>query len=496
MSLSLALSSDKIKPHADTIVFGVFTKEKIEQHPFFRFLTPANQRYLKTFIQKGFLNEKDEVDFVVFPSGKPSRAFLLGLGDRKHWSLQNFMLLSRKLVSIAATQKVGSLALHIPSLAVPNFAEDVHVRRSTENFLLADYRFGKFKKNPDKGKHLRLIELIAEKNAMNAKALRAGKIVGSYTSVCRDLANMPAGHLTPKAFADEAKTLATKTGCSFRVLGREAMQKEKMGAILGVAQGSIQEPQLVVMEYSGGKKGEAPIAFVGKGVTFDSGGINLKPSVSMSDMHMDMSGGAAAVSAIAAIAELKLPINVVALVPAVENMPSGSGYHPGDVLVSRNGTTIEVGDTDAEGRIILADALDYAKTFKPKLIIDLATLTGAAVVALGAHYIGMFTSSDKLADELLVLGEQTGDVAWRLPMGEEYEAEIKGSIADISNIGKTRYGGASHGAVFLKHFVGNVPWAHLDLATMTSTDGQFLSKGATGTGVRLLVALAQVSSNQ
>ncbi len=497
MALSIRSITAATRPTATTCVFAVFSDESVEKHPCFRALGAAQRRYLAAFSKRAFTNERNEVDYVVFPSGKPAAAFLFGLGKHSEWSRRRFALAMRRLVSMAESQKIASLTVHLPSLTITDVAETELLQHAAENLLLADYRFGRYQR-PAKKKHaLRLVELVVSANRGAAKALAIGKTIAQFTNQCRDLANTPGSDMTPSLLAQKAKTLADETGCTLRVLGRDAMAKEKMGAILGVARGSVEEPKFIILEHRGGQKTEPPLVFVGKGVTFDSGGINLKSSSGMSDMHMDMSGGAAALCAVAAIAALKLPIRAIALVPAVENMPSGSGYRPGDVLTSRSGTTIEIGDTDAEGRVILADALDYAKDYKPAVIIDLATLTGAAAVALGQHRTALFSNRDAFAEELLQLGKRSGDDCWRMPMGEEYEAEIKGSFADINNIGKTRYGGAIHGAVFLQHFVGSAPWAHLDIApTMTTADGQYLAKGASGVGVRLLVALAKTRAEK
>ncbi len=490
-------SSEGKRPAADALIFALFAKERIQNHPFYKLLSPANQRYLQTFVKKGFHNGKGEVDFVVFPDGKPATAFLVGLGPKQEWSRKRFIFHTRQLVSIANGEKIASIAVHLPSLAFPYSAVSHMARTTIVSLLMAEYKFSKYQKQEKKQRSLKRVELVVSDEAGVAQAFHEGKIIARYVNNCRDLANTPGSDMTPQLLANNAAELAKKTGCAIRVFDRKAMEKEKMGAIVGVSKGSIEEPRFIIMEYKGGNKTDAPLVFVGKGVTFDSGGINLKSSQALSEMHMDMSGGAAAICATAAIAEMKLPVNVIALVPAVENMPSGSGYRPGDVLLSRSGVTIEVGNTDAEGRVILSDALDFAKQYKPQIIVDLATLTGSAMAALGQRMAGLFTAQDDLADEFLRIGEETGDYLWRLPMTEEYEEEIKGTFADISNASKVRYGDAIHGALFLKRFVGNSPWAHLDIApTMTSTDGQYLAKGATGTGVRVLIALAEARAKQ
>ncbi len=251
-------------------------------------------------------------------------------------------------------------------------------------------------------------------------------------------------------------------------------------------------PRFIVMEYFRGPKSQKPIVLVGKGVTFDTGGLNLKPEAAIYEMHMDMSGGAAVIHSIRAAARLKLKKNIVGLIPAVENMPSGSSYHPGDVLRTMSGQTIEVLNTDAEGRIILADALSYAKKYNPGLVVDVATLTGAAMSALGQRFTGLFTSDKMLEARFRTLGEESGDFVWPLPLTSDYEEEIKGTFGDWANIGKTRYGGATTAAVFLWQWAKNYPWVHLDIAPrMTTIEGEYLAKGAAGAPVRLLTRLLE-----
>jgi leucyl aminopeptidase len=262
----------------------------------------------------------------------------------------------------------------------------------------------------------------------------------------------------------------------------------KMGGVLGVAQGSVEEPKFIIYEYFGTNKKERPIVFVGKGVTFDTGGLSLKTYEYMIDMHYDMSGGSAALHGVIAASRLGIKKNLVALIPAVENMPSGSSYRPGDILHTMSGKTIEVLNTDAEGRIILADALTYAEKYKPMLVIDIATLTGAAAVALGLRASAIFTKEEKLQRMCVEAGEETGDYLWPMPLWEEYESDIKGTFGDWANVSKIKYGGAITAAIFLYQFAKNYPWVHLDIApTMSSIEGQYLSKGATGSPIRMLI---------
>ena len=307
------------------------------------------------------------------------------------------------------------------------------------------------------------------------------------------ISNTPGGDMTPQILAAHAKRLSKNTSIKTSVLGKKDIQKLKMGAILGVAKGSSEEPKFIVMNYGGGKKGERPIVFVGKGVTFDTGGVNIKIGDGMLGMHMDMSGGAAVMAAVALVARLKLKKNVIGLIPSVENMASGSAFRPGDVLKSMSGKTIDVLNTDAEGRLILADALTYAKKFNPKAVIDVATLTGASIVAMGQQASTIMTRDKKLQDSLLEIGEKTGDYVWPLPLWEEYEEYVKGNVADVANLAtkNARQGGSINGGIFLlqfaKDFAKGCVWAHIDMAPrMTTIPSDCLSSGAAGEPVRLL----------
>ncbi|MDI6815322.1 MAG: leucyl aminopeptidase, partial [Dehalococcoidales bacterium] len=290
--------------------------------------------------------------------------------------------------------------------------------------------------------------------------------------------------------AETAMRLAKTYDLEVSVLEREQMQELGMGALLGVAQGSRQPPKFIVLHYRGGNSTEIEVALIGKGVTFDSGGISIKPSEGMAEMKGDMAGGAAVMAAITAIAQLKPKINVMAVIPAVENLPGGSALRPGDILTAMNGKTIEIISTDAEGRLILADALGYANKLGAKLMVDVATLTGACRVALGNMCSGAFSNNQELVDKVIAAGAEAGELIWQLPMYEENKEQIKSDVADIKNVG-SKYGGAITGAQFLAEFVGDVPWVHLDIAgtSMSEKERNYLVKGATGVPVRTLVNL-------
>ena len=309
----------------------------------------------------------------------------------------------------------------------------------------------------------------------------------------RDLVSEPANVLHPESYAEICETLK-KDGLEVQVFGEAEMTKLGMHSLLGVGQGSYKESKMVILKWNGGKKGEAPLAFVGKGVTFDTGGISIKPSTNMEDMKTDMGGSAVVVGLLRNLAQRKAKVNVVGAIGLVENMPSGNAQRPGDVVRSMSGQTIEVINTDAEGRLVLADVLHYTNTkFKPKFIVDLATLTGAIIVALADVYAGLFSNDDELAKKIESCGLKVGERAWRLPLGEEYDEMINSDIADMKNVGSGRGAGSTTAAQFLKRFVGETKWAHLDIAGVAwrGKGDAMAVKGASGYGVRLLNELVK-----
>jgi leucyl aminopeptidase len=333
---------------------------------------------------------------------------------------------------------------------------------------------------------LHAVVLLCQKGekAAAAEGLRRGAAIASGVALARECANRPGNHCTPGALADEARRLARAGDrTKVKVLGRKEIEALGMGSFLAVAQGSDEPPKFIVLEYRGGAKGDAPVVLVGKGITFDTGGISLKPSAEMDEMKFDMGGAASVLGTFRALAELQPAINVVGLIPTTENMPSGKAVKPGDVVTSLSGQTIEILNTDAEGRLILCDALTYAERYKPAAVVDVATLTGACVIALGHHRSGLFSPDDALAEELLAAGEAAQDLAWRMPVDEEYDEALKSHFADVANVGG-RAGGAVTAAMFLKRFATQFPWAHLDIAGTAWKSG--LAKGATGRPVGLL----------
>lgn len=397
------------------------------------------------------------------------------------------MLLARQVISLAKQYRISSLSIDPTDFMLDG-------EQLVANFEMANYEYNDHKSVPSDG--WSYVEEIYFTKKIDG--VDRGLIIGEEVNRTRSLSNMPPGIMTPTLLAEKAKGAVEGLPVTVKILDRDDMKILKMGAVLGVAQGSSEEPKFIVMEYHGGS-GD-PVVLIGKGVTFDSGGLNIKPSEHIYEMHMDMSGGAAVIHAIAAAARLGVKRNIVALIPAVENMPSGSSYHPGDVLTSMSGKTIEVLDTDAEGRVILADALEYAKQYNPILVVDVATLTGAAEVALGDKASAIFSKNEKLISHVRELGEQSGDYVWPLPLWDEYEDGVKGTFGDWANVGKKRRsGGAIDGAMFLYQFIKNkdgkpaYDWLHIDMAPrMTASEGEFLAKGAIGTPVRLLIKLLEM----
>ncbi len=323
----------------------------------------------------------------------------------------------------------------------------------------------------------------AASRAALTKGLQRGQAVASGVRLARECANRPGNHATPSHLASEAKKIGKEFGIKVEVFDRKDIEKIGMGSFLAVAQGSDEPPRFIVMRYEGAAASKAPVVLVGKGITFDSGGISLKPGAEMDEMKFDMGGAASVLGTMRAIGELKPKINVIGLIVSCENMPSGRAVKPGDVVKSLSGQTIEILNTDAEGRLILCDALTYAERFKPAAVIDIATLTGACVVALGHHHSGLFTADDKLAEQLLAASRNALDPIWRLPLDDEYDEGLKSNFADMANIG-SRAGGAITAAMFLKRFTAKYPWAHLDIAGTAWKSGA--AKGATGRPVPLL----------
>jgi len=469
------------------LVFPFFSKQKIASG------SREIEQEIKSIQKEINVLIEGEERFIVVGD---RRFIFLNIGEKKKWNQRKFFLNLRKIIILVKENRVEHAAIFLEEVIPEKSDLRNLIGRVSENILLADYDFNRYKKTPKKGwPKIKFVDVIWPNFKKYQKDFEKAKIIGEAVNYARDLANIPASDITPDGFAKEAlKSARMLKNIKTEIFGEEKLKSLGMGGILGVAKGSEEKPRFIILKYFGRKQDKKfDMSFVGKGVTFDSGGINLKPSSALIEMHMDMAGGAAVLGAILAIANLKTPLNIVALIPVVENMLSGHSFRPGDILKSYSGKTIEVENTDAEGRIVLADAISYSvKNFKPKIIVDVATLTGACAVALGQRATGLFTNMPEKENDLKKIGEDSGDYVWPLPCGEEYDEEIKGNIGDLKNMGHSIFGGAITAAVFLKNFVDNTSWVHLDIApTMTSIEGQGLKKGATGAGVRYLVELAK-----
>ena len=424
------------------------------------------------------------------------RVLLIGLGSKTESSPEKVRQAAGNAMQQVIEKKLGQAAFKLPLNAKENVCA-AHIQAAAEGLLLASYKYDRFL--GEKAKNSRklpkkvtlLIDNAREKQACEAALERAQKICRAVI-LARDLVNAPGNIKSPVYLAEQAQTAANESTLKCKILGQKELVKEGLGALLGVAQGSVREPQLIILEHNGGNKDEAPVALVGKGVTFDSGGLSLKPGEKMDEMKMDMAGAAAVIGTMLAAALLELPINLVGIVPAVENMPSATAYRPGDILTSLSGQTIEVLNTDAEGRLILADALTYVKRYEPKLVVDLATLTGACIIALGHQATAVLGNDQKLVQSLLNAGEESGERLWQLPLWDDYDQQIKSDVADVKNTGG-RAAGTITAAAFLKKFAGDLRWAHLDIAGTAWRDQNqpYTPKGGTGVGVRLLVAFLQ-----
>jgi len=417
---------------------------------------------------------------------------IAGLGKRQDFTVDRIRGVTGEFCRVLRKLNCHKIATILHGTGIGGIEPEASAEAITEGAFLGLYSFTRYKK-PEYEDIDKVVIAVREEEKIPVleSAIGKGKIVARATNLARDMVNEPANYMTPSRMAEAATEIASKHNLEFKVFNREDMETMGMGALLGVAKGSNQPPKLITLSYEGDENSEKAMGFLGKGITFDSGGISIKPWEGMDDMKGDMAGAAAVMTALGAIAQLKPKINATAIIPATENLPSGSALKPGDILTAMNGKTIEVISTDAEGRLILADALSYAQKLGLSPLIDLATLTGACRVALGTFYSGLFSNYQDLANKVLKAAETTGERMWQMPIPEEYKEQIKSTIADIKNTGN-RYGGAITAALFLAEFVANTPWVHIDIAgpALSSKESGYIIKGATGVGVRTLVELA------
>lgn len=445
---------------------------------------------------KDFTGEAGKVR-ILYGKKTASRLVLVGLGKTDQLDLEKL-----REAGSAAAQALKNLPVTRTSVLIPKIPRSQTsqiIQALCESLALASYEFAYYKTAKKDKPQLEYVELIIgqEQKREAEKSLSIAQILTRAVIAARDLGNHPANIATPEHLAKHAQDLARKFPnkvLRVKILHQADIEREKMGALLAVSKGSDEEPKFIILEYygkparrKGGKK--APVvALIGKGITFDSGGINIKPSEKMEEMKYDMAGAATVMETIRAAAELGLPLNLVGLIPATENLPSGKATKPGDIIKSRSGKTVEVVNTDAEGRLVLSDALDYAKQYKPDLVIDFATLTGSIMVALGDDITGAFGNHEKYLNQLQSAAKTTGEKIWPMPLEKDYESFVKSDFADLRNQATIRYGDAIHAANFLKNFV-DYPWIHLDIAGVAwaTREKPYRPKGATGTGLRLVI---------
>ncbi len=421
------------------------------------------------------------------------RVVIIGLGKQQELTLDRIRGAIAEVCRLLRQRFVESVATVVHGVGIAGITAESSAQAMTEGALLGIYTFRRhITKQAEHGdlKKFSIVSADESRASDLERGYKKGKILAEATNLSRDMVNEPANYMTPTIMAETAVKLSETYGLEVNILEQEQMRKLGMGALLGVAQGSQQPPKFIIMHYRGSDSAEVDIALLGKAITFDSGGVSLKPSDGMGEMKGDMAGGASVMAAMSAIAQLKPSINVMALVPATENLPSGNALKPGDILTAMGGKTIEIISTDAEGRLILADALGYARQNRAKRMVDVATLTGAIQIALGNICTGAFGNNQELIDTVITAGADAGERIWQLPMYEEYKEQNKSDVADVKNTGG-RPAGSITAAQFLAEFAGDVPWIHLDIAGTSDTDKEkgYLVKGATGVPVRTLINL-------
>ena len=426
--------------------------------------------------------------------GTPRRALVVGLGDRADFTPERAGVAAAIAARTASSMDSSSLALRGPDGDDPVATTTAIV----EGAILSSYRFDRFKTTGDEedGDSQGLQEITVVGDGGLADTVEAARIGAEAENFARELQDLPANVVTPSYLAGRAQAIAEEhDSVTVEVLGRDEIKEKGMGGLVAVSQGTQEEPRLIVLRYRGG--GDETLGLVGKGVTFDSGGISIKPAAGMQEMKMDMSGAAAVLETVSALAKLEVPIDVLAVIPSTENLPSGTAVKPGDIITQLNGKTVEVNNTDAEGRLILADALSYAVELGADRIVDLATLTGAVLIALGSTYAALISNDDAFAEQVQDSAARTGELAWRLPLHPEYKELTKGTAADLTNASSKRKAGTIYAGSFLEEFVDRKPWVHLDIAgTAWDVGREYVGKGPTGYGVRLLIDLARSLSDR
>ncbi|MFZ3323193.1 MAG: leucyl aminopeptidase [Usitatibacter sp.] len=473
------------KQKSGCVVVGIYDGRKLSASA--QSIDATSRHYLAGVLKRGDLDGKLGSTLLLqkVPHLAADRVLLVGLGREREFNEAAY----RTAVTSAARALKGTGAAEatvcLTELALKRRGAGWKVEQAVMLVSDAAYRFDRLKSKHEAKRPLKKVTLAvdrAEVNTAEAAAAR-GSAIAAGMALAKDLGNLPGNICTPTYLGEQAVELGKATGIKVTVLDRKQIEALGMNCFLAVAQGSKQPPKFIVMEYMGGKKGAAPVVLVGKGITFDTGGISIKPAPEMDEMKFDMCGAASVLGTMKAVAAMKLPLNVVGVVPTTENMPGGNAIKPGDIVTTMSGQTVEILNTDAEGRLILCDALTYVERYKPAAVIDIATLTGAMVIALGHVATGMFSNDDELAAEVVAAGDSAWDRAWHMPMWDDYQEQLKSNFADIPNIG-SRAGGSITAACFLSRFTKAYPWAHLDIAGTGWKSGA--EKGATGRPVALL----------
>jgi leucyl aminopeptidase len=489
-------TGDILESKSDAIIFGYYEGTAIESD--IERIDKILNGSISQLIVSGEIKSKLRAITLLHSLGKLStpRIAIVGLGKKDELTLDKIRNAVAEVCKLLRQKGAVNIESVVLGNGVPGISATGAAQAITEGALLGTYTYRKHITKEADYKDIKQFSIItpdSDSLAPLEQGCNRGKIIAEATNYARDLVNEPSNFKNPAFMAEKAMDLARQYRLEATILELDDIKKLGMGGLLGVSQGSIQSPRFIVLKYKGRPSTDVDIALVGKGITFDSGGISIKPSEKMGDMKGDMAGAASVMAALSAIARLKLKINATAIVPATENLPSGSAMRPGDIITIMNGKTVEIITTDAEGRLILADALSYAVKLGAKKIIDVATLTGSCQVALGDVNTGAFGNNQELLDQVIKAGAEAGEYMWQLPMNEEYKEQNRSDVADIKNTGG-RYAGATTAALFLGEFVGDTPWVHLDVAGTSDTnlfgkESGYRVKGATGTPVRTLINL-------
>ncbi|MGZ5270563.1 MAG: leucyl aminopeptidase [Ramlibacter sp.] len=475
------------KQRTGCVVVGLYEGRKLS--PAAAALDAASGQALGAIVQRGDLEGELGTTLLLHdvPDVACERVLLVGLGRKRDFHETSYRTALCAAVKALRTTGAGEATICLNELPVNGRDGAWKIEQGVLAVMEGLYRFDSLKSKPPDAKRAlkKVVFHVGDgpETAAGEEAIARGQAIAEGVVLARDLGNLPGNLCTPTYLADQARELGKRHGFKVKILEKKDLEKLGMGAFLAVARGSPQPPKLIVMEYQGGASGAQPVALVGKGLTFDTGGISIKPAHEMDEMKFDMCGAASVFGAMHAAALMKLPINVVGIVPATENMPGGDAIKPGDIVTTMSGQTVEILDTDAEGRLVLCDALTYVQKYKPAVVVDVATLTGAIVTALGHIATGMFCNDDALAREVLEAGERAWDRAWRMPLWNDYQDALKSNFADFPNVGP-HAADAVIAACFLSRFTARLPWVHLDIAGTASRSGA--DKGATGRPVALL----------